>query len=118
MGWVLANGIAWGLGQSLGKDRYHRVKFEDLLRTPEETLRRIGDFAGIDLESVGRRVSRDEAFEVGHNVGGNRIRYKQQIRLRKTDTPNSQPWSDLDRYHQILFATLGQWLNQKFGYSW
>lgn len=118
MGWVLANAIAWGLGRSLGSDRYHRVKFEDLLRAPEKTLRGIGDFADLDLDPVIRRVSRDEAFEVGHNVGGNRIRHKQQIHLRKTDTPNPHPWSGLDRHHQILFATLGQWMNQKLGYSW
>ncbi|MCS4133933.1 sulfotransferase [Salinibacter ruber] len=118
MGWVLANAIAWGLGRSLGNDLYHRVKFEDLLRAPEETLREIGGFVGVGLEPVIQRVARDEVFEVGHNVGGNRIRHKQQIHLRKTDTPNPHPWSGLDRHHQILFATLGQWMNQKLGYSW
>jgi hypothetical protein len=118
IGWVLANSIALGLGRSLGINRYHRVKFEDLLRVPEKTLRGIGDFADLDLEPVIRRVSRDEAFEVGHNVGGNRIRHKQHIRLRKTDTPNSDPWTELDRHHQVLFAALGQWMNQKLGYSW
>jgi len=118
IGWVLANAITWGLGGSLGSDRYHRVKFEDLLRVPEKTLRGIGDFVDVNLGAVIRRVGRDEFFEVGHNVGGNRIRHKQQIHLRKTDTPNPHPWSGLDRHHQILFATLGQWMNQKLGYSW
>jgi len=118
IGWVLANAIALGLGRSLGSDRYHRVKFEDLLRAPEETLRGIGDFADVDLGSVIRRVARDEAFEVGHNVGGNRIRHRRQIRLRKTDMPNPHPWSNLNSHHQILFGTFGQWLNAALGYEW
>jgi hypothetical protein len=118
VGWVLANTIAWRLGRSLGSDRYYRVKFEDLLRAPEETLREIGDFVGVGLEPVIQRVARDEVFEVGHNVGGNRIRHRRQIRLEKTDMPNPHPWSDLNSHHQILFAAFGQWLNTALGYEW
>lgn len=118
LGWSLANSIAWGLGRALGKDRYLRVKFEDLLRAPRETLRNIGDFMGMNLTSVIQKVDRDEPFEVGHNVGGNRVRLNRTVRLQKDKGPTSRPWTQLDRYHQTLFAVGGQWLNLALGYDW
>jgi len=118
LGWGLANGIAWGLGRALGRGRYLRVKFEDLLRSPEETLREIGDFMGVSLDPVVRKIDRDEPVEVGHNVGGNRVRFNRTIRLQRDKAPNPRPWTQLDRYHRILFATGGQWLNLALGYNW
>lgn len=118
LGWGLANSIAWGLGRALGRGRYLRVKFEDLLRAPEETLREIGDFMGVSLDSVVRKINHDEPVEVGHNVGGNRVRLNRTIRLQRDKAPNPRPWTQLDRYHRMLFATSGQWLNLALGYDW
>lgn len=117
VGWILANGIALGLGQALGKDRYHRIKFEDLRRFPERTLRGIGGFVGLDLEPVIQKVVQDEAFKVGHNVGGNRVRLKQTICFEKKETLTSGSWGEVSNYNRFLFSFLGGFMNSKMGYN-
>lgn len=118
VGWGLANSLAWMLGKSLGENRYLRVRFEDLLSHPESTLKRIGSFAGVDLSSVIQRVSSDQVFPVGHNVGGNRIRREKSIRIRRKDKRTRRPWSGLELRHRVLFGLFGQALNTALGYDW
>jgi hypothetical protein len=117
VGWILANSTAGLLGRSLGKERYLRVRFEDLLKAPSLVLRRIGRFADLDMSSVAERVANDKPFAVGHNVGGNRIRHNQAIRLRCRPDADRQPWARLSTYHQGLFGVLGLWLNSSLGYD-
>lgn len=118
VGWDLANSLAWSLGTALDGDRYLRVQFEDLLDDPELVLHEIGSFTGMNLSSIVDRVATDQSFPVGHNVGGNRVRYKQGIRLRRRGKKERRPWAGLSVYHRILFTLFGQWLNRSFGYNW
>jgi hypothetical protein len=118
IGWILANGLTWSLGASLREDRYQRVRFEDLLENPESVLRRIGNFVGLDLSPVIARISSGQSFPVGHNVGGNRVRQRDAIRLRQRDGNKRNPWSEIDLHHQVLFGLLGQWMNSALGYGW
>ncbi len=118
IGWILANGLTWSLGASLSGDRYRRVRFEELLEHPESVLRRIGNFVDLDLSPVIDRVSSEQSFPVGHNVGGNRVRQRDAIRLRRRDGNERNPWSEIDLYHQVLFGLLGQWMNSALGYEW
>jgi hypothetical protein len=118
LGWTLANGLAWSLGTALEEDRYLRVRFEDLLDHPELVLNEIGNFIGEDLSSIAERVVSDESFPVGHNVGGNRVRHEEQIRLRRKSAARRRRWEGLGRYQQLLFSLFGQWLNSSFGYDW
>jgi hypothetical protein len=117
VGWELANGLAWGLGTALDGDRYLRVRFEDLLDHPESVLHEIGAFIGNDLSSVIDRAASDESFPVGHNVGGNRIRRKERIRLRRKAKDSHRPGAGLSTYQRVMFAFLGQWLNRSLGYT-
>lgn len=117
-GWVLANSLAWMCGKALGKDRYLRIRFEDLLSDPAPVLEQIGNFVGMDLSSVVRRAASGRTFSVGHNVGGNRIRHKDEIRLRRKSKTDRRPWVGLGHHHQVLFGLLGQWLNIALGYKW
>lgn len=118
-GWTLAN--LWVLGLSrkcFCPDRYLRVRFEDLVAHPETTLETIGDYIGINAEGLIDRAVKGCSFNVGHNVGGNRIRHQQSIRLRTNEVSGREPWSHLDAHYRSLFAICGQWLNWKLGYSW
>lgn len=117
-GWTLAN--LWVLGLSnkyLRPNRYLRVRFEDLTAHPTSTLERIGDYVGIDVEELVGRAVNGRSFDVGHNVGGNRIRHEQSIRLHHRKASDREPWSHLSAHHRCAFAICGQWLNWKLGYS-
>lgn len=118
IGWILANSLAWALGRSMGRDRYLRVRFEDLLHDPEMVLKDIGDFAGIDLSGVIQRVNSGQVFSIGHNVGGNRLRHKEAIQLHRKNKEKRRPWTGLHQHHQVLFGLCGQWLNAALGYEW
>lgn len=117
IGWNLANGLAWALGTGLEDNRYLRVRFEDLLDHPESVLHEIGSFFGEDLSSIIDRVRSNGSFPVGHNVGGNRIRHKERIHLRRKSKEHRSPGSGLTPYYRTLFALFGQWLNYSLGYN-
>ena len=117
-GWTLANGWVLGLSHRYVRpERYMRVQFEEVTARPGRTLEAIGAFVGTDVSVLVDRVARGDGFEVGHNVGGNRIRHNQSVRLQKKES-DREPWSNLSMYHRFLFALSGQWLNSRMGYSW
>ncbi|MCS4198122.1 sulfotransferase [Salinibacter ruber] len=118
-GWTLAN--LWTLGISkmyFRPDRYMRIRFEDLTTHPARTLKAIGAFIGINMNTLIARVRRGDHFDVNHNVGGNRIRHNRSIQLRHNSEADRQPWSNLDAHHSSFFAIFGQWLNSVLGYRW
>ncbi len=118
IGWVLANSLALVLGNALDGNRYLRIRFEDLLDDPEPVLRKIGGFAGIDLSGIVRRIDSAEPFSIGHNVGGNRLRHQDAVRLRQQDDEERSPWEGLSLNHRVLFGLFGQGLNTSLGYEW
>lgn len=80
--WSVANLTAEWIARRLGPGRVLRVRYEDLVGDPPGALRRIGAFAGLDLEDLVRKVEADEPLEVGHNVAGNRLRFRDSIQIR------------------------------------
>lgn len=81
VGWNLANLFAVLNGWMLGRARYMRVDFDDLLQSPGKQLSRIGQFLGIDLASVAARVRAGEAIPPGHLIAANRIARTGEVRL-------------------------------------
>lgn len=118
IGWMLANSLALVLGNALDGNRYLRIRFEDLLNDPEPVLRKIGGFAEIDVSGIVRRIDSAEPFSIGHNVGGNRLRHQNAVRLRQQDKDERASWEGLSLNHRVLFGLLGQGLNTALGYEW
>lgn len=96
---ILAGGI-WTVGNLMCEliarrhpDRVVRVRYEDLRARPEEVLAEIGRAFAIDLDDVVARLAAGDAFAVGHNIGGNRIRNEGTVRFdpakasRRTSSP-------------------------------
>lgn len=106
VGWTLAN--AWTIGLAkryFHPDRYLRVHYEELARQPVQVLQRIGCLVGTEVDNLIERVETDDTFEVGHNVGGNRLRQKDQIRLRAWN--KSEVEYNLSWYHRGFFNIVG-----------
>jgi hypothetical protein len=66
-----------------------RLRFEDLQADPEGELRRIERWSGIDLSTARAKLRRDDSFEVGHMVTGNRLRKQGRVRFRRPTTPDA-----------------------------
>lgn len=64
-----------------------------------------------------RRLERDEAFNVGHNVGGNRVRKKEAVKLKRERAIGRSGKDELRWYHRMSFNTLGRWLHRYYNIS-
>ena len=82
LGWKLANNIASDLQNSPGC-RYIRLKYEDFIDDPMRTIQVISQFIDHDLTDLSENLAAGGDFKVSHNVGGNRLRLNQSIKLKK-----------------------------------
>lgn len=117
VGWTLANALVSALGRfRLAPERYLRLRFEDLRAHPHRAIAHIGRFVGVDTEALAQRVAAGEAFEVGHNVGGNRLRKKEAVRLRQRDRAGSNGGDErvLTRRQRLVFGAVGGWLQRHY----
>lgn len=112
LGWTLANRLAAQIGREVVDTRYMHVRLEDVLAHPDDVLKQIGSFAGIDLQDVARRVKAGDPFWAGHNVGGNRARLKPQ----KIDL-TARPADQLPIGHDIGLRLFGGTVARKLGYA-
>jgi hypothetical protein len=113
-GWALTNLWTSLLGRFLPPDHYMRLRYEDLAADPAGSLRKIGRFCGFDPEELIVRIDRNDYFQVGHLVGGNRIRLQSAIKLRPA---NPRPQGGRLRVsHRLMFSFTGAWLNRQYGY--
>jgi hypothetical protein len=114
VGWTVSNLCVSALRPAYGPGRYLRLRYEDLVADPEGSLRRIGEFIGIDPEPLVARVARGDTFDVGHVVGGNRVRFQGMIALQRPNPPRPAPGTRSPR--RLAFAIVGAWLNRRYGY--
>lgn len=114
---VVARWVAGNLFASLlcsgDRSRYLRVRYEDLVTRPRETLERIGRFAGVDLGAVIARVEAQESIPMRHIAAGNRNRLQGSIILK-----GDFGWTTrLPRASRALFWLSSGWLARLYGYQ-
>lgn len=114
VGWVLANSTALLLGR-LFPGRYLRIRYEDFIRDPASVLRQIGRFVGLDLKGVGEHILREGALRAEHNVGGNRMRHKKRIVVRRK--AHTLIREGLPLGYRLAFYMIGGVLQRYFGYG-
>lgn len=110
--WVLAN-LASSLLLRRPRDRYLRLRYEDLLSDPAGSLGRLGGFLDLDLGSLVATAQAGGAFAIGHPIGGNRMRFSRTMRLRR----DAEWESRLSRRDEWMFWALGGWLARAYGYT-
>jgi len=109
--WVVYNLAAILIGVRDPRS-YLRVRYEDLVLRPAETLAKIGAFLDLDLSDVARRVAAREAIPMRHIAAGNRARLRGSVVLRGDLAGLPQ----LPRSTSALFWALGGWLALLLGY--
>ncbi len=80
-GWTQANVAALVSARTLGRGRVLQVRYEDLCERPGVTLRRIGAFVGLEMEEVSRLAAGGGELVPGHNIAGNRVRFRRSLTL-------------------------------------
>ncbi|MFW5811881.1 MAG: sulfotransferase [Alkalispirochaetaceae bacterium] len=72
--WILGNLLS-DLVRLFGKERFLRVKYERLVEAPLEEFDRMELFLGVSLDEVKTRVREGKPLTIGHNIGGNHMRF-------------------------------------------
>jgi hypothetical protein len=113
MSWMAANYLALLTTWMLPKDAVLKVRYEDLCESPAMELARVGDFVGLDMCRVIEMIEAREELQVGHNVGGNRVRFADRLRFKPDrEWQRKLPWT----YRRVF--VLAAWpLTALLGYS-
>lgn len=77
--YIAVNLTAEAVARTLLRDRVIKVRFEDLVERPDETLARLSRFIGKDLGRAVDAIRDGREVAVGHLVGGNRLRSNERV---------------------------------------
>ena len=112
--WILINLASGWVRRRLGAGRSVRVRYEDLVSSPDEALEEIGALASLDFSQVVEHLSHGGAVEAEHNIAGNRLRMSKDVRLK----PDAGKWRSTlsERQKQLSWALMG-WLLRRYGYK-
>ncbi len=84
---------SWSVGCFLGSiirylypTRVLTMRYEDLCGQPRQELEKLGAFLRVDLTALADKIEQQQPLTIGHNIGGNKMRFQQQF----TFTPDHQ----------------------------
>lgn len=80
--WLFMNAISERVRRAFPDRPAARIHYEDFVSQPDQTLKRIGEIAGLDYSDVAKRLADGEPMAPGHLYAGNRVRTGGPIRLR------------------------------------
>lgn len=110
--WAFVNLLA--VIVSLGDPNVLLVRYEDLVGDSTRELTRIGEFLGLDLLPLAKRVENGDEFKIQHAIGGNYMSHNESRRfVLKPD----YVWCEkLPRVYKWMFLVLGFPINLWLGY--
>ena len=118
---IIMSAIGWSVGFWLSlvvrfftrKSDYLRVYYNQLYDHPGRVLREIGEFAGIDLDEVIRRIEAEEPIQFTHRFAGNRIRFKKEVVFRNVREKRPLRWFERLLVEVLTFPAF-HWRRKKF----
>lgn len=109
--WMLFNHIAERICSRLG-ERAITIRYEDLIHDPAHVLNRIGSLTGMDFADVAARLAGRSSLYPGHQVAGNRLRMKHEIRLN----PDASWRRELAPFYRRFLPLLTYPVAARYGY--
>jgi hypothetical protein len=110
--WMLINRVAEWAARRVGSC-YRRVRYEDLIAAPEQTLRGILEFAGEDADKVSFISGRVAHLRKTHSIAGSDVRLKQgAIALR----PDERWREGLPERNLAVVDGLTRRFRRRYGY--
>jgi hypothetical protein len=118
---ILLGAVSWLVGSALAElvhkaapDRVLRLRYEDLRDNPAAAVRMIGAALGVPVEDVAARLDQGQTLTIGHQVGGNDIRYAGEIRFDREAGRNHPP---LPRWAELVTVAVCWPLMRRYGYT-
>ncbi len=113
LSWMATNLASERVCQRAGKGREIRLRYEDLVTSPEASLQSIGNSLNLSFDGVIERIKQGDALDPGHVVAGNRLRMSNQIKL----TPDTGWKTALPSGDIRAFQLMCGWLQRRYGYT-
>ena len=113
LNWRIKNNLALKLKGRLGS-RYVHVRYEDLVQSPIQTLKSVGEACDVDFKQTISLLERSGSFKVGHQIGGNmaaRLGGGTKSLILDDEWKNALP-----RHYDFLFRTLAGSVAQELGH--
>lgn len=84
------------------KNRPLKIRYEDFMEKPEKSLIKIGHFLELNMNPVIEKIKNEANFEIGHIIGGNRLKINKSIKFR-----SDEKWKQkISRPKQIIYYLL------------
>ena len=68
------------------------VKYEDLVRDPENELKRIGEFIEVEITPLTENVLSHQMLPMGHQIGGNEFRHEEYFIFKYGERSRNRTW--------------------------
>jgi len=81
--YLVVNSVSEFIAKILLRKKVVKIRYEDLVNNPMQVFSRLEIFLKLDLTDVKNKIIDKQAFEVGHIVGGNRLKKNKEIYFRK-----------------------------------
>ncbi|AOE50160.1 sulfotransferase [Kangiella sediminilitoris] len=95
------------------RNKYIKLKYEDLITKPDNTLMELAEKLDVSLDEVRQKLINDEGLSTGHMVGGNRLVKNKVVHFKS----NESWWEKMPRWKQWLIWLLTMPLNIINGYK-
>ncbi|MCK4391569.1 sulfotransferase, partial [Candidatus Bipolaricaulota bacterium] len=109
--WALGNCLSEWVARRVGSSL--RLRYEDVVEKPDDALTTIGEYLGISLDSIAKKLAAGTKLFVGHNIAGSRIRMSKAITLY----PDYEWKERLPRRSRFLFWILVGVVAKRYGYG-
>ncbi|MFZ2446364.1 MAG: sulfotransferase [Syntrophobacteraceae bacterium] len=109
--WIEANLAAAAVATLIGRHKVCRVRYEDLMEKPGETITKLCRFLGIEPEPIIEAMGKAVLPRNGHFISGNRMRLK-PTRLEPKRNTTELPW-----YYEVICVFLCWPLMKLYDYS-
>jgi hypothetical protein len=110
--WIVANLAAEMIAEGNGR-RYMRLRYEDFIRTPRDTIYRLAEFSGETVSQLPFASHNTVLLQPLHGVSGNSVRFQTGTVELKLD----EQWkSEMAMRHKMIVTALTSLMLPKYGY--
>ena len=88
--YLLVNSVAEFVSRFILGKKVIKIRYEDLIRNPVHLFDKLEKFLNIDLADIKIKIKKEEAFKIGHIIGGNRLKNNKEIYFRKDISWNDE----------------------------
>jgi hypothetical protein len=111
--WYLLNLQAEWVRRRIAPEKSIRVRYEDFIVSPKETLVNIGRFIGCDLSQLADEVVAGKEMDTNHMIAGNRLRMRGKVKLRA----DNEWMYKLQPKEKLVITVIAKRMMRQYGYK-